>query len=881
MAEIRETLRLEVDQALAAVDQVERRLDAATTAEVRVDPSSARVLASALETADRAASNLADQTAATAVAAGRAERSYADLAVSLGVSEAEAARLAGEAREAALSASQIDREARRLATQMGLTQSETRQFVTALRSADRAAEDVADRSDRISRSLGRLRGATVGLVGGFLGLQAVEGLFRAGSTAVTAYADSIEEASKAQVVFGDSFGQINQFVADSATTLRASRTEALQATAAFGAFFTGLGFGAARAAELSTQTTQLAADIGSFNNLDFGEALEKLRSGLAGETEPLRQLGAGFNEAELRARALQLGLGAVNGELTEQEKVIARLSLITSRTASAQGDAARTADDLAGRLRIAQAEIRNLVPALGEALVPAVEAFLDAAPDFLAAATEIAPALAELAVAAGEAAPGIADVAVSLTRFGADTPRIVSGFGSAFAGLFTVFSSNGVDRLREANFQLFALQDAVVTFRGAEDDVTAFANVFADLVDRVGETGAITQERFDQLAQLSGLDPSQLLTATQFLLRQGEAAGFSADQLELLRRNVAALISEVGQPIDAVPLRFTDALASASDVQPLITGLTRLRTEAEAAGATLLEFAVQTADAGGNLLATLVPAEQARVGIELIAEAADQAAGQYGAALDLILTETNKAGEEIPRSAAQIADGFIAEAQRLTDFQAAIATLALSGFDDLAARLQSEGPAALEAGLGFLDDIDAATRAEAALEGQATQITDSLAADLEEAAASGNFDAIGTEIGLSIVAGLTSPAVLAALDGAGRRAASAIQGGVRGDLQMRSPSRVMIDLGILAGESLVTGFARAANRRVPVLQGIQFPAFPSGSGSGSAMTVVNNTVSTSVTLADRDAGFAGAVAAQLAGAVGGQLRGFTGGSVRV
>ena len=64
------------------------------------------------------------------------------------------------------------------------------------------------------------------------------------------------------------------------------------------------------------------------------DAFDKIRSGLAGEAEPLRPLGIMLSEDAVKVEAVAMGLTRVKRELTEQEKILARMSLI----ARADGD---------------------------------------------------------------------------------------------------------------------------------------------------------------------------------------------------------------------------------------------------------------------------------------------------------------------------------------------------------------------------------------------------------------------------------------------------------------------------------------------------------------------------------------------------------------
>lgn len=920
MAEIRDTLRLDIDEALRQVDQVGRRLESALQTDVEIDSRSAEVLASALRTAEQAAATLRGETDATSEAAARSERSYRDLATALGVSEQRAAALSSEAKEAAQRASDLEREARQIADSMGLSESETRQFVSSLRAADRAAGGVSDATGRISRTLGGLRTLALGAVGGFIGFQTIEGLVRGAGSAVGAYSDSVEEASKASVVFGDSIRNVNEFVAESASTLRASRTEATQATAAFGTFFRGLGFAESAAADLSIQTVQLGADLASFNNLDFTEALDKLRSGLAGETEPLGQLGAKFNEAELKAKALELGLGGLTGELSEQEKVAARLALITERTATAQGDAARTSDQLAGRLRSAQAAAKDLAPEFGAALLPAIETLLDVAPLLIASLEELVPVVQDLAEGFADAAPEIVDFAErlpavvsqvgSLGRFLRDVAQagqgasgVFTNLGQAAVSLASADFGGVADQLgevRESFRQLneegsdikidLALRAINNGLNQGLDPAVAYATAIRDM----GNVANLTTDDLDNLAKTAGLEDVDLTTLENLAatigtlgLEPGQADAIVAD----IRRVQNAVLSQQFADSDELfgVQGFEGArrriVETAEAAEQAATPLGLLRGAAAEAETSFLDFATAAATANTGVLDSLSSSEQILGALQLIGEAAVDAAAQYRDSFDVILTETNKKGDEVPRSVEQLVDDFEEQAQRLTDFQATIATLTLRGFDDLATRLQQEGPAALEAGLGFLDDIDAATRAERALEGQGVEIAGKIEEDLEDAIAGADFADIGTQVGLGIAEGLTSPAVLSALRSSATRVANSLETFTKGALQVQSPSKVFMRIGEFVGEGLVIGFSEVANRRVPVLQNVQFPDLSAQAGGiarggGGAGTVNNVNVSNTVTLAGGDRRFAAAVQSQQLAATGAALRGARLGTLR-
>lgn len=179
-----------------------------------------------------------------------------------------------------------------------------------------------------------------------------------------------ETLSKSKVIFGEHADKVERWGESMDTAAGLSKRAALEAAASFGNLFVGLDMGQPKAAQMSEALVQLAGDLASFNNIDPTEALAKLQSGLAGEAEPLRQLGVFLSDAKVKAKAMEMGLGDAHGELTEGEKVLARYQLILDETKTAQGDFARTADGAANSQRTLNAEMENARAELGEKLLP-------------------------------------------------------------------------------------------------------------------------------------------------------------------------------------------------------------------------------------------------------------------------------------------------------------------------------------------------------------------------------------------------------------------------------------------------------------------------------------------------------------------------------
>lgn len=213
-------------------------------------------------------------------------------------------------------------------------------------------------------------GATLTHVGGLMTATLTAPLLGAGAVMIGAASDYDESLNKVNVVFGTSGQVIDQWSKDAATSLGMSAQQALEAAGTYGNLFTALGMGKGDAADMSMSLVQLASDLASFNNANPEDVLLALRSGLSGEIEPMKKFGVAMNEAMMKQKAMELGLGDNVQGLTEAQKVQVRYALMMEQTATAQGDFARTSDGMANSTRIAKAQLLDAAAVLGAQLLP-------------------------------------------------------------------------------------------------------------------------------------------------------------------------------------------------------------------------------------------------------------------------------------------------------------------------------------------------------------------------------------------------------------------------------------------------------------------------------------------------------------------------------
>ena len=226
-----------------------------------------------------------------------------------------------------------------------------------------------------------------------------------GKAAIGVASDLNEVQNVVDTTFGTEGAiRINEWARNAAESFGESELQAKQFTSTLGAMFKSMGVGQADLEEMSMSLAGLAGDMASFYNLDPTEAFEKLRSGISGETEPLKQLGINMSVANLEAFALSEGITTAYNSMTQAEQATLRYQYIMSATADAQGDFADTSDSLANQQRILQLEIQTLAAEIGQDLMPIAQEILTIARDGIQWISENKDALEGLAAAAGVAA---------------------------------------------------------------------------------------------------------------------------------------------------------------------------------------------------------------------------------------------------------------------------------------------------------------------------------------------------------------------------------------------------------------------------------------------------------------------------------------------
>ena len=255
-------------------------------------------------------------------------------------------------------------------------------FNVLVRSAKFAANQIVKLSGKISSAFKSIVSSSHGLNRASLNLATLlktaigfrlgYGLLNFGKSAIKLGSDITEVQNVVDVAFGSMSGMVNEFAESATEKFGLSEIAAKQYSGTMMAMLKSSGVIKESAAEMSTTLAGLAGDIASFYNIDTESAFAKIRSGIAGEIEPLRQLGISMTVANLEAYALSQGITKSYQAMTQAEQVMLRYNYLMWASADAQGDFSRTSGNYANQVRLLTMNFKQLSAVLGQGLIAAI-----------------------------------------------------------------------------------------------------------------------------------------------------------------------------------------------------------------------------------------------------------------------------------------------------------------------------------------------------------------------------------------------------------------------------------------------------------------------------------------------------------------------------
>lgn len=198
------------------------------------------------------------------------------------------------------------------------------------------------------------------------------------------YASSLTEVQNVvDTTFGKSASAIDDFSKTSLKAYGLSTLQAKQYSSVLGSMFKSMGIGSKDTLTMSQNMTALSGDMASFYNLEPEEAFEKIRAGISGETEPLKELGINMSVANLQAYAMSKGIKTNYSDMSQAQQATLRYNYLLSTTADAQGDFAKTSGSYANQQKLFKANLQQMAGTIMSKAIPALSSGMEQLNNFL------------------------------------------------------------------------------------------------------------------------------------------------------------------------------------------------------------------------------------------------------------------------------------------------------------------------------------------------------------------------------------------------------------------------------------------------------------------------------------------------------------------
>lgn len=410
--------------------------------------------------------------------------------------------------------------------------------------------------------------AALGVFG--LGYKAVQ-FFK---DAAKAASDLNEQADKTRSILGDSATIVEAAAQQMADAFGVPKVQFAGAASSFASIAKASGKGAEEAARFGVELTKLALDASSLSNVPIDETFAAFRSGLIGESEPMRRFNVFLGEENVKAQAAASGVARMGEKLTQNQKIMARAAIMTASLSDAQDNLKDTFAGVANQSRAVGGRLTNLQAEVGKAIEGITKGLYGALNAALAETTRLwienKDAIAEWA---GQGATSTEIVAEGVGKVGmgvglvSDAFQVAAGVFNRFVG-FMSGAFGGLARLLDALDK--GLGKIVRGLGGTYEGTSIFEEYAAAAEKFAGEQKKLAD------VQLFGDLPSAKIATFFDKVKEGARAASGA--MTDAKGKVAAVgdaFSEVGAKVDKFITDLRDKIANfgLSDLQSQLVKL--------------------------------------------------------------------------------------------------------------------------------------------------------------------------------------------------------------------------------------------------------------------------------------------------------------------
>lgn len=291
--------------------------------------------------------------------------------------------------------------------------------------ANRRLEQMEEQNYKVAQSANVIESAFHKVAGAVAAIGIGAAIKQQVSEAVEYASDLMEVQNVVDTVFGEN-SAVNDWASNTLYAVGLNELSAKQFAGTMGAMLSSSGVAQEQIESMSMSIAELSGDMASFYNLDAEDAFTKIRSGLSGETEPLKQLGIDMSVASLEAYALSQGMEAAYSEMSRAEQTLLRYDYLLSVTGNAQGDFARTSDSYANQTKLLHENWRDFTGELAEYAIPVLAQITQRLNEFVSSLSGYVPTFVAIGSIAWNILSGILEGISTVGGFTADNWSVIS-----------------------------------------------------------------------------------------------------------------------------------------------------------------------------------------------------------------------------------------------------------------------------------------------------------------------------------------------------------------------------------------------------------------------------------------------------------------------
>lgn len=440
--------------------------------------------------------------------------------------------------------------------------------------ADDARKDLDDMGDAGGEAGEQIKDAIKGALGAVIGLEAI----KAGIDKLKELGAAALEAAGAAESMGKRFGasfegtDAAEWVENYAGAVHRSTAEVQGFMVSNKSMYAALGVTGEAATELSKITTSLAYDLGNAFSMDDAEALGVMQDYINGNTSALEEFGVHIDDATLKAKAMEMGLGAELDALDDAALAQVRMNTLLDQSSKIQQAAVKDTGGLVNSTKSLKGVWSEFMADAGSQFTPMLEGLFGL---IINNWPTIEPMLMQLVTVLSD---GLAESMPVILELGQTLlPILIDVLGTLFQAatpLISVFTSLASTVLPPVANIIGMLADTVIP---PLVDILGTLNtsIITPLVPVVQH---IAQALLPPIAQLLGLVSPILEGMSPVLGVIGDVLGIIADGLGSV---VGWLADGAGKVIDFFSGLFGGAKESKTEVAELGESISGLGAAAE------------------------------------------------------------------------------------------------------------------------------------------------------------------------------------------------------------------------------------------------------------------------------------------------------------